>query len=110
MCVSLAIFVLLLTLCILEFVQIKVTRVAFWMAHYLSKTPKRQYMYSNSPKIGLVNKGRLMLARGRVRSNTTRRIKTNGQEKYYGTRHLQETQILDLKTAVRLNNNDRRYF
>ena len=87
----------------LELMQIKVTRVAFWMAHFLSKTPKRQYMYSNSSKIGLLNKGRLMLGHARLRSNTTRRIKIDGKEKYYGTRHLQETQILDLQQAAKLN-------
>ena len=60
-------------------------------------------MYSNTSKIGLSNKGRLMVGRGRVRSKTTRRIKIDGKEKYYGTVHLQETEFLDLQQVVSLN-------
>ncbi|CAE7853885.1 unnamed protein product, partial [Symbiodinium microadriaticum] len=36
-----------------------VSKVSFWMAHYMSKTPKRHYMYSNSCVVGRLNKGRL---------------------------------------------------
>ena len=83
--------------CFCVLLLVKVTRVSFWMAHFLSKTPKRQYIYSNSSKVGILNKGRLRMGRFGIRSNTTKRTRVNGgKEKYTGTRFLQDTEILIL--------------
>ncbi|CAE7499606.1 unnamed protein product [Symbiodinium necroappetens] len=71
-----------------------VSKTSFWMAHYMSQTPKRHWMYSNSCVVGRLNKGSLSVKKipGR-KPITVRRYKgKDGRTKYQGTKALQGTE------------------
>ena len=66
------------------------------MGHYQSLTPKRHVCWSNSPKVGALNKGRLLnetrkaMAESTVKSATTK-VRHDGKKTFSGTRYLRET-------------------
>lgn len=76
----------------------KVTRVAWWMKHYGSSTPKRHYCYSNSPAVVRLDKGKLQ---GWKRDKDPDAPKTavayidrHGIQRFKGTAALKRTEML----------------
>ena len=77
----------------------KVSRVAWWMHHYLGPTPKRHYLYSNSPVVARLDKGKLQ---GWRNSSKKGLVKTseiyikNGKKCYKGTAALRRSEPLGI--------------
>ena len=75
----------------------KVSRVAWWMHHYSGPTPKRHYLYSNSPVVARLDKGKLQ---GWKNSSKKGLVKTsevyikNGKKFYKGTAALRRSEPL----------------
>ncbi|CAK9055488.1 unnamed protein product, partial [Durusdinium trenchii] len=69
-------------------------RTAWWARHYGALTPKRHRAWSNSPQIGILDRGRLTKAhrKGCIKS-TNRKVKTDGKISYSGNRWLKGTQL-----------------
>ena len=77
----------------------KVTRVTWWMAHWGSPTPKRQYMYSNCAAVSTLDRGKLHLTTWRKKNKnapqTTKRYKDGkGRDCWSGTDQLRKTECL----------------
>ncbi|CAK8994219.1 unnamed protein product [Durusdinium trenchii] len=78
-----------------------VTRVAWWMGHYLAPTPKRHFAYSNSMAMNKLDKG--VLSGWKKRKNKAN-VKTavtyidkSGKKRYKGTPALRATEIYPLQ-------------
>lgn len=77
----------------------------WWMGHYGSKTPKRQVAWSNSEKIGLLNRGKLSWATHRGRDyedhkTAVIRVSKSGKKQFQGRKpQLKASQCLG-KAAV----------
>ena len=69
-------------------------RAAWWGRHYGALTPKRHRAWSNSPKVGLLDRGRLSkVERERCIVKTTdRKINRQGKKSFAGNRFLKGTQ------------------
>lgn len=76
----------------------QVTIVKWWMAHYGAKTAKRHYLFSNSPAVGKLDKGRLVGWKKVAKDKQTavHYRDSSGQLRYKGTGQLKATQILGL--------------
>ena len=77
----------------------KATRVCWWMSHYGSPTPKRQYMWSSSTCVGQLDKGKLHMVTSSDRKHDgpkSARYYRNkhGKKCWEGTRHLKKTEWL----------------
>lgn len=76
----------------------KVWTACWWMAHYMSKFPKRHIAWSNSPTVGKLDLGTLcrsvmkMLAKSGKRSATT--YESRGRKRFVGSKFLRSTQSL----------------
>ena len=82
----------------------KVYKVSWWMCHYNSGSPKRTKAFSNSKKIGLLNKGKLLKQdRERCTVKTTVRTKSGG---YQGSKELKSTQSLICNGCVYIYSQD----
>ena len=81
------------------FATSKVTRVSWWMMNYGGRTPKRHYLYSNSPHAAKLQAGKLRnyLRDGSQspRSQTCKHyINENGKRCWVGTSSLKQTERL----------------
>ena len=74
----------------------EVTKVCWWMAHYGSVTPKRQWMWSNSYMVQNLDKGKLHLALWRKKNpgapKTAKHYVKDGVKKWSGTGQLKKTE------------------
>ena len=74
----------------------KVWSVGWWMAHYLSRFPKRHIAWSNSKEIRRLDMGVLcreyqrMLTSQGVKSATT--YVSGGKRRFVGTKHLKQSE------------------
>ena len=93
---------------------IQVSRVTWWMQHYGSGTPKRQYMYSNSSAIGSIDRGRLLVtkpgkkkkracgkdAKANAKKTVRHYVNSEGKRCWTGTEFLKRTEYLASSSAV----------
>lgn len=75
----------------------QVTRVAWWMAHYMGPTPKRHFAYSNSAAVGRLDRG--VLSGWKKRENKVKTavayVDKQGKKRYKGTPALRSTEMLE---------------
>ena len=78
--------------------KFQVHRVCWWMAHYGSGTPKRQYMWSNSFLIEHLDRGKLHMATWRKRHprapKTSKQYVSKDGKKWTATSALKRTEYL----------------
>ena len=69
-------------------------RCAWWARHYGALTPKRHRAWSNSAKIGLLDRGRLSKAQQEkcIVKTTKRKVGQKGKVSFSGNRYLKGTQ------------------
>ena len=82
----------------------EVSKVRFWMGHFGAKTPKRHYMYANSVKVNLLNKGKLSFGLFKHNQKTAKyHVDAHGIRRFTGTVHLRETERLLLHSCFALS-------
>ena len=85
----------------------KVTRTAWWAAHYEALTPKRHYGYSNSPVVSQLDRGQLAGWRMRdkaLKVSTTQTYQNSaGKTCYKGTKQLRGTESPGLSKSLWLS-------
>ncbi|CAE7769472.1 unnamed protein product [Symbiodinium sp. CCMP2592] len=80
-----------------------VSKVRFWMGHFGAKTPKRHYMYANSVKVNLLNKGKLSFGLFKHNQKTAKyHVDANGIRRFSGTMHLRDTEQYPVAFAKNL--------
>lgn len=89
-------------LCLIESAGLlpKVFKVSWWMAHYMSRTPKRHYAYSNSAAVGAIDKGVLQGWKKRSEKTKVRTaekyVDGKGKKRWKENRNLKATERLAL--------------
>ncbi|CAE7596944.1 unnamed protein product [Symbiodinium necroappetens] len=85
------------------------TRVCWWMSHYGSPTPKRQYLWANCPCVKAIDQGKLQMVtlrrgRGEGASGKTARYfrDKKGKKCWEGTKWLKRTEEYPLAFARKL--------
>ncbi|CAK9085402.1 unnamed protein product, partial [Durusdinium trenchii] len=78
-----------------------VTKVSWWMRHYDGPSPKRHFMYSNSPHIRRLDKGKLQgwKASSSKAKNAIVYRDSQNRKRYKGTALLKSSEIYPIKFA-----------
>ncbi|CAE7639101.1 unnamed protein product [Symbiodinium sp. CCMP2592] len=72
-----------------------VNRVGWYMGAFFARTLKRQYAYSNSPKIRLINRSPLQVS-AKMRTRPTKYyVDKNGKKRFLGLKQLKDTENLE---------------
>ena len=72
--------------------KVRIHKVAWYMLHYGSRTPKRHFAYSNSDCVLRLNRGKLRGWKRAVSGHTVKHYVKNSKKKYVGTKHLKTTE------------------
>ena len=72
--------------------KLKVYKVAWYMLHYGSRTPKRHFAYSNSPAVAKFSRGQLRGWRKLASGNVVKHyVDGKGKKRFVGTKLLKGT-------------------